>query len=265
MHHQDGTAQLEWMTPSSLQYEDSTHLPRAMTCLITGFPGEPSRGTTPEVFDSIDELVTRTDGLFGTKVGLSKDFRDGQGREFVWTTKTDDGGVSTTYLGKHYKTGESGFPQRLSRDAQLTCSSTGIPTLSIYPRVNGVQMRATFDNAAHAKELLGGGAFLMTTGQSEKLLMVGRQTEAGVVDCGTVLLSRGIRTLPGTQVQQMIDEQERSLRLNPDYPKSRSSLVIRKRWSTLFAEWGAEVQVDVMPDETASHLGGGAGHSVEAE
>lgn len=126
-------------------------------------------------------------------------------------------------------------------------------------------MRVTFKNEAHAKELLGGGAFLMTTRQSEKLLMVGRQTEAGVVDCGTVLPSRGIRTLPGTQVQQMIDEKERSLRLNPDYSKSRSSLVIRETWSTLFEEWGAEVQVDVMPDETGSHVGGGAGHSVEAE
>ena len=105
----------------------------------------------------------------------------------------------------------------------------------------------------------------MTTGQSEKLLMVGRQTEAGVVDCGTVLLSRGIRTLPGTQVQQMIDEKERLLRLNPDYSKSRSSLVIRETWSTLFEKWGAEVLVDVMPDETASHVGGGVGHSVEEE
>ena len=115
MHHQDGTARLEWKTPSSLQYADSSHLPGAMTCLITDFPGEPIRGTTPEVFDSIDELVIRTDGLFGTKVGLSKDFRVSQGREFVWTTMTDDEGVSTTYLGKHYKTGGSGYLHRCLR------------------------------------------------------------------------------------------------------------------------------------------------------
>lgn len=105
----------------------------------------------------------------------------------------------------------------------------------------------------------------MSTGQTEKLLAIGRKIGADVVDCGTVLLLRGIRTLSGTQVQQMIDEKERSLHLNPDYSKSRSSLVIRETWSTLFEKWGAEVQVDVMPHETASHVGGGVGQSVEAE
>ena len=41
--------------------------------------------------------------------------------------------------------------------------------------------------------------------------------------------------------------------------------MIRETWSTLFEEWGAGVQVDVMPDETASHLSGGVEYSIEAE